>query len=222
LVNGQDSPSQTWRDLMASAAARKVPVRPVGVDLPRQPDDGPWQVLWPDRAVVAPKRQRHRHRRATWTLDTNGASVVLRVEDWLLLTGDLPKKGEQALLRRGLLPIEVLKAGHHGSHGSSSPAFLRRSRPQQVLLSCGAHNRYGHPSAAALQAFGPATLWRTDLQGCVLLRRRAGEPLQIEPWRPALPAALAQPAPRYVSPWRGLKAPENEGQNESDADGDAA
>jgi competence protein ComEC len=231
LTNGMEVQTQTWRTLMDKAAEQGVPRRALGNYLAPAPDDGPWEVLWPSREALLPKARHSKRRRkskAKPKLDTNGASVVLRVEDWLLLTGDLPKEAEAQLVLRGLKPIEVLKAGHHGSRNSSSAAFIQRLRPAHALLSCGADNRYGHPSAEALDHLQGVTLWRTDLQGCVFLRKRAGQPVECVPWRPADPAALRVPHPRYHSPWSGLSAvqdqawdaqsedekePENEGQN---------
>jgi competence protein ComEC len=233
MHNGLDADNQAWAAALAAAQARGVPLRQLRAGLPRQDDDGPWSVLHPlpppgkyrkdgklRKLRPPPKRPNH-----------NAASVVLRVEDWLLLTGDLHKAGERRLLKLGLKPVEVLKAGHHGSKGSTDPAFVRRLRPAHALLSCGAANWFGHPAAPVLQALRPAALWRTDLQGCVSIVKRAGQPAQLRPWRPAGPAELAQPRGAYRSPWRGLKppkappppeAPENGAETELDEDGDAA
>lgn len=205
LTNGQSSDTQAWTGLMASAQRRNVPQRRLGTDVPPTPDDGPWTVLAPipvkHRVSHSKRKRKHPPR-----VDTNAASIGLRVENWLLLTGDLPKPVEKKLLRRGLQPIEVLKVGHHGSKGSSSPAFVHRLNPTQALISCGRQNRYGHPTAQALNALKGATLWRTDLQGSVKLIKKAGQPVQVFPWRPADPAALARPASSYRSPWRGSEA----------------
>lgn len=62
----------------------------------------------------------------------------------ILLTGDLEKEGEQALLPE-LSQVDVLKVGHHGSNTATSEAFLKKTKPQMALISCGKHNRFGHP-----------------------------------------------------------------------------
>jgi competence protein ComEC len=201
MTNGQGAPTQAWQAVLAAAARRGVPQRSLRSDLPRQPDEGPWIVLNP-----SPKRPSKRKRKAKARPHNNDLSVVLRVEDWLLLTGDLPKAGEKRLLKRGLQRVEVLKAGHHGSKGSSSPAFIRALRPAESLLSSGAFNRFGHPAPQALAALKKSRLWRTDLQGCVALVKRRGERVQVRPWREADEAALRQPHGPYRSPWRGLEA----------------
>ena len=59
----------------------------------------------------------------------------------MLLTGDLEKEGEEVLLRQKLdLKCDVLKAGHHGSSGASSEAFLEEAGGKWAVLSCGREN----------------------------------------------------------------------------------
>jgi competence protein ComEC len=212
LWNGQASPEPFWVAAQEQARQRGVPLRALRSDW-ADLGDGPWTVLNP-RPPVGRRRPPKR-------LDTNAASVVLRVQDWLLLTGDLPKAGERRLLKAGVVaPVAVLKVGHHGSHGSTSAAWASALRPQQALISCGARNRFGHPSPQALAALGPARLWRTDLQGCVALRWRAGAPLRIQPTFEASPQALAQPRTTRVSPWAGLPEAPPQGQLSPDNAGD--
>jgi len=64
-------------------------------------------------------------------------------------------------------PVDVLKAGHHGSKTSTTPAWLDFWRPSETVISVGLHNLYGHPNAevvARIEASGSA-LFRTDLDG---------------------------------------------------------
>ena len=104
--------------------------------------------------------------------DINNNSVVLRVDFGgarILLTGDAQAEAEARLLAHGGddLRADILKVGHHGSAYSSTPAFLAAVRPKIAIISCGAHNMFGHPSprtVAALQLAG-ATVYRTDLEG---------------------------------------------------------
>ena len=63
----------------------------------------------------------------------------------------------------------MLKAGHHGSHYSSSMEFLEQVRPMLTVISCGRGNRYGHPhqeTLERLQAIG-SNVVRTDELGCI-------------------------------------------------------
>ncbi len=106
--------------------------------------------------------------------DPNSASVVLDV-DWrghrLLFMGDAPAWVERALAL-DLVPVDVLKVGHHGSLTSTSVEFLDRVRPEVALVSAGRGNRYGHPEPEVLDRLhgAGAEIWRTDTQGNVRLR----------------------------------------------------
>jgi competence protein ComEC len=211
LWNGQASQEPRWLEARAMARLRRVPLRSLRAGQHGR-DDGPWLVLNP-----LPPRRRARPAKHP---DTNRASLVLRVEDWLLLTGDLPQPTERRLIKLGLKPVAVLKVGHHGSRSATGAAWVRRLRPQEALISCGARNSFGHPSAQALDALDRvhARLWRTDLQGCVALRWRAGQAVDIRPWFQAEPAALARPRLREASAWRGLDwAPEDTELNPDNA-----
>jgi len=71
------------------------------------------------------------------------------------------------------LQSTVLKVGHHGSITSTRPSFLSAVHPAWAVISCGRHNRFGHPRPeilAELQASHTRT-FRTDLNGatCFLL-----------------------------------------------------
>ncbi|MCM1057455.1 MAG: competence protein ComEC family protein [Firmicutes bacterium] len=94
----------------------------------------------------------------------------------LLLTGDVEGEGEKALAAelesRGIGQVTMLKAAHHGSRNSTSPAFLEQLHPQAALISCGQNNRYGHPHAELLERLEQAgsLIFRTDLRGAVILK----------------------------------------------------
>jgi competence protein ComEC len=69
-----------------------------------------------------------------------------------LLTGDAGAPTEMELLSEGAVPrVDLLKVGHHGSRGSTTPDLVAATRPRVGLVSCGRHNRFGHPSAEALE-----------------------------------------------------------------------
>ena len=80
--------------------------------------------------------------------------MLLRAPDFqMLFTGDMDENCEQQMLaalweaNAGYPKIDVLKAGHHGSHTSSSEALLAALRPDYAILSYGVGNDYGHPHA---------------------------------------------------------------------------
>ncbi|WP_440949707.1 lamin tail domain-containing protein [Methanosphaerula subterraneus] len=85
-----------------------------------------------------------------------------------LLAGDMPDTLEKQIAS-SFKPTTVLKVGHHGSRTSSSAAFLTAIKPEVAIISVGAGNSYGHPTAEALgrlQAVG-AKIYRTDQAGTV-------------------------------------------------------
>lgn len=93
-------------------------------------------------------------------------AALQSVQGSVLFTGDMGEEREQRLQ---LQQYTVLKAGHHGSHYSSSMEFLEQVRPRLTVISCGRGNRYGHPhqeTLERLQAIGSAVV-RTDELGCI-------------------------------------------------------
>ncbi len=106
--------------------------------------------------------------------DANNESVMLMV-DYLdtefLFTGDAEKWAESEVLKAGyFIDADVLKVGHHGSHTSTSEAFLQAVSPVYAVISCGKDNSYGHPHEETidlLDEYGIDTL-RTDVSGDVL------------------------------------------------------
>lgn len=104
--------------------------------------------------------------------DLNNVSIVLRAayEDTsFLFMGDAETEVETAILSTGTnIQSNVLKVGHHGSSTSTGSAFLAAVAPDAAVISCGAGNSYGHPSAATLQKLTGIPVWRTDLNGTII------------------------------------------------------
>lgn len=104
-----------------------------------------------------------------------GLSILASVGEYdMLITGDLPRASELALLSRYDLPqVELLVAGHHGAATSTSQALLNRVRPESVVISVGADNPYGHPAPETLErlAAAGAAVYRTDQLGTIFFRR---------------------------------------------------
>jgi len=65
----------------------------------------------------------------------------------------------------------VLKAPHHGSLTSSTPAFIAAVRPAAVIFSAGRDNRFGHPAPAVVDRYrtAGAAIFRTDRDGAIVL-----------------------------------------------------
>ncbi len=86
----------------------------------------------------------------------NNASVILRLrygETTVILTGDAEIEAEETLCRTvgPLLRADVVKVGHHGSRTSSTPCFVRFTRPAWALISVGRPESYGLPDEEVIE-----------------------------------------------------------------------
>ena len=104
-----------------------------------------------------------------------GLSVLCSRQDYdIVITGDMSVEGEHRLLQLQNLPkVELLLAGHHGAATSTGEELLQAVRPDTVLISVGAGNRYGHPSQEVLDRIAAvgAAVYRTDLNATITIRR---------------------------------------------------
>ena len=106
--------------------------------------------------------------------------MLLHAPDFqMLFTGDMDEDCEQQMLaalweaNAGYPKIDVLKAGHHGSHTSSSEALLAALRPDYAILSYGVGNDYGHPHAETrerLERYGVEML-ETGVMGEIRIKK---------------------------------------------------
>ena len=111
----------------------------------------------------------HRH-------SANDGSAVLRLDYGqvsFLLTGDIEADVERRLASDAgeELRADVLKASHHGSRTSTTPAFLAAVNPRSAAVSAGRNNRFGHPHPdvmARLEAYvGPQHVFLTARDGTI-------------------------------------------------------
>ncbi|MFJ6612547.1 ComEC/Rec2 family competence protein [Streptomyces sp. NPDC091289] len=149
-----------------TAAAARVPTLRAVAGEHRRAGPVDWRVLWPRPGPGGAG--------PTAALEPNDSSVTLRVRAagglTLLLLGDLEPPAQRELLRgrEASGPVDVLKVAHHGS-AFQDTGLLHDVRPRLALISCGADNPYGHPSARtvdALRAAGARVL-RTDTDGSI-------------------------------------------------------
>ena len=110
-------------------------------------------------------------------VDVNNESVVGRLTFGnfaMLFTGDAegPVEKDMAASYGKKLKCQVLKAGHHGSKTSSTAEFLKLVQPENVVMSLGVNNQYGHPHEALLnrlQKQGVKNIYRTDANGTITI-----------------------------------------------------
>jgi competence protein ComEC len=149
-------------DLETAAASR-------GVKSAAPPPGG--TILWRDARIEVLHSGGVHHK-----IDgTNNQSLVFLFERdgrRALLVGDAGAAAEGELLRSARVPrADVLKVGHHGSRGATTPAFLAAVCPRVAVLSCGRGNRFGHPAPETLRTLADARVpvFRTDLASDVRL-----------------------------------------------------
>lgn len=125
----------------------------------------------------------------------NDKSCVLKITSSggaLLLTGDIEKRAELALLAR--YPSETLKSDimivpHHGSKTSSGSAFIAAVAPQSVIISNGYLNRFRHPKPDIVQRYVAqhAQVYRSDHDGAIAMHFTKNQPITLSAWRKAYP-----------------------------------
>lgn len=108
------------------------------------------------------------------SLDNEGSLFILidAGRGSIMTTGDAGFSAESQMTGTWNWDVDILKAGHHGSKGSMSEAWLNTTTPTVVVASCGVRNSYGHPSrdaVARVNNFG-AKFLRTDQEGTVTYR----------------------------------------------------
>lgn len=179
IFNGTIKPDQAVDRLFRIAEQKRVPVYAAGEGLDWRWDrTAKLRVLHPAISQAAALAE---------TDDQNDRSVVLLLELYgrtFLLPGDLEAAGELAVRHDWLEeaePVDVLKAGHHGSKTSTTDEWLALWRPAETVISVGRNNLYGHPHPTVLQRLAASGIpfYRTDLNGEVQYRiTPAGELLR--------------------------------------------
>jgi beta-lactamase superfamily II metal-dependent hydrolase len=107
------------------------------------------------------------------TGNLNDDSISLRIqygEIAFIFTGDVEKKGEQAMVdSKQNLQGHILQLGHHGSNTSSIPAFLKAVGPEAAIYSAGKGNPYGHPHREVIKRLERLRIkvYGTDINGTI-------------------------------------------------------
>ena len=148
---------------------RRIPLRIVSSETPAvQWGEATLQVLNP------PVETRHAFENGRLQpLRPDDACLVLKISignQAILLTGDIEKEGESALLRHPeTLRAQVLKVPHHGGRLSSGDAFIAAVRPEVALVSVGYGNRFRHPHADVVERYRKSgvQVLRTDRDGAL-------------------------------------------------------
>jgi competence protein ComEC len=150
LVYGRDDPRLRGAALAAGAEPHRLAEG-------GQIDSGGLRLgaLWPPRELLGEVSE-----------DPNLLCLVLRAR-WrhfsMLLTGDA--EAESVPIDPG--PVDVLKVAHHGSEDAGLDELLEHSVPKLAVISVGAGNPFGHPTAPTIADLGEhgVPIMRTDTQG---------------------------------------------------------
>nr|WP_302966977.1 S-layer homology domain-containing protein [uncultured Romboutsia sp.] len=108
--------------------------------------------------------------------DNNDDSVVTYLEYKdvnFMFTGDIEADAEKDMVAQNLVPdVDFMSVPHHGSKGSSTEAFLAKAKPEHAIVSVGADNSYGHPTADALNRYNAirSKVYRTDQLGDIVIK----------------------------------------------------
>jgi len=150
--------SETYQTLLDKIAARHIPVQLANRSDYLAVGQTQLRVLFPiTEQPTSP--------------DLNETSIVNTVEYGhftALFTGDASVNNEK-VIRPTLPDADVLKVPHHGSHNSSSAAFVNATKPETAVIMVGAGNPFGHPHLDILERYqsAGARVYRTDQDGTV-------------------------------------------------------
>lgn len=100
---------------------------------------------------------------------SNNTSMVTQLvyKDFeLLLTGDIEREVEQALVGLGInLNSDILKVAHHGSKTSTTKNFVKAVNPIVAVISAGKDNFYNHPHREVLENLAGIPIFITGQDG---------------------------------------------------------
>ena len=101
----------------------------------------------------------------------NQNSIVLRMDYnnfSALFAGDCDRSCEEELLNEDI-DVDVLKVAHHCSKYGTSTTFLNKVTPEIAIIEVGTGNRYNHPNRECLDRLENIIIYRTDLNGDILV-----------------------------------------------------
>lgn len=112
------------------------------------------------------------HPAARFPATGNDSSCVLQITapgGRALLTGDIERSGEAALLNGADISADVVIAPHHGSETSSSAALVRATSPSIAIFSAGYGNRWNFPRESVVRRWcaGGAEVYVTGEEGAI-------------------------------------------------------
>ena len=96
--------------------------------------------------------------------------------------GDAELAKEKDIIEKyNIINIDILKVGHHGSKTSSNEKFINKINPKYSIISVGKNN-YGHPNKEVLENLKESIIYRTDLDGTILIK--INKEIKIKTYKP--------------------------------------
>ncbi len=168
LDSGQVYASQRYRRFLELIGEKKIPYA-IGRAGDRLTGCEPAQV-----EILHPSAEYAAKNFDAASFNPNDGSLVLKLsygEVDCLFTGDAEAEAE-AFFAGEKLACEIVKAPHHGSKTSSTPDFVRQTRPQVVYISCGNRNKFKHPAAEVLRRYHSvySRIYRSDQNGALVIK----------------------------------------------------
>jgi competence protein ComEC len=172
IYNGYPGDTQTWYEF--AAAVNQEGLTLTTAQFPGELHWGSTSayILNPPSGLVNP--------------ETNAASLVLLLDHYdvdTLFTGDIDGTVEAEIIARQTpIAADLLKVPHHGSNTGTSTELLAAVQPGDAIISVGP-NSYGHPGAETLARLfeSGAIIWRTDINGTILVTSSDGISYQVIP-----------------------------------------
>jgi competence protein ComEC len=105
-------------------------------------------------------------------------------------TGDAEEHAIRWWLAHSPIPrMSVVKVSHHGSRNGTTPELVRTTHPAVAIISVGARNSYGHPSALVLSMWSAVARYvlRTDREGTIVVHATADGGMRLSTQRGTSP-----------------------------------
>lgn len=178
IIGKQDSEYENCKEFLKLAKLKNVKVVAVQAgDVVKIDKYSYFQILWPDTQNMISDNG----------INNNSILAKLVYGNFsMLFTGDVEEKAEKVILEKyqntKVLDCNILKVAHHGSKSSSIQEIIERYTPNICVIGVGEDNRYGHPNAdviSRLENCG-ARVYRTDLNGEIMIRVKANAKLKID------------------------------------------
>lgn len=186
LISPLLEPNVFAKELVALLQTNKIPVSTASVGQQNALGNVFWQVLWPAADFMGLDKS---------FLTANNSSVTMLVrigKKDLVFLGDLENESQKKLLDSLLVGDQqfvdskslggsLVKVAHHGSAKQVAQLYEYLA-PEVAVISVGADNSYGHPTAKLLDMLKGVPVFRTDQQGRILVKV-VGEKFEVSTQR---------------------------------------